>query len=273
MRITIATGPIFPVPAVRGGAVQRLWEGLAREFAKRGHEVTIFAKAYAGQAVDETVDGVRFVRWGGYEQSTSIRRDLVRCLIYTLRAVPHVPRGDVVVANDFWMPAVLPWLKSSAGKVVVNANRFPKKQYWLYGKAAAFAAASAVVARSIKDQQPDAARRTVVVPNAIDEVFLEGTTGRWDNGTTGQRDGRRPVRILYVGRVHPEKGLGLLASALRLMADGMRQTADGRRPDSRGRTGAKADWECVIVGPVAQGEGGGGEAFAADLSGVWRVCR
>ena len=265
MRITIATGPIFPVPAVRGGAVQRLWEGVAREFVKRGHEVTIFAREFPGQPQEETVDGIRYVRRGGYEQSTSIKRDLVQCLIYVLKVARHVPPGDVVVTNDFWMPAVLPWLKSSAGKVVVNANRFPKKQYWLYGKAAAFAAASAVVARSIKDQQPDAARRTVVVPNAIDEVFLEGTTGRWDNGTTGQRDGRRPVRILYVGRVHPEKGLGLLASALRLMADGMRQTADGRRPDSRGRTGAKADWECVIVGPVAQGEGGGGEAFAADL--------
>ena len=66
MKITIATGPIFPVPAVRGGAVQRLWEGLAREFAKRGHEVTIFAREFPGQATEETVDGIRYVRRGGY---------------------------------------------------------------------------------------------------------------------------------------------------------------------------------------------------------------
>lgn len=281
MKITIATGPIFPVPAVRGGAVQRLWEGLAREFVKRGHEVTIFAREFPGQPQEETVDGIRYVRRGGYEQSTSIKRDLVQCLIYALKVARHVPPGDVVVTNDFWIPAVLPWLKSSAGKVVVNANRFPKNQYWLYGKVAAFAAASAVVARSIKDQQPDAARRTVVVPNAIDGVFFEGATGRRDNGTTGQpsprdglqsnqlirddgttgpndqktkglKDDEQTVRILYVGRVHPEKGLGLLAEALRSMEQGA-----GSRE--------RGSWECAIVGPVKQSEGGGGEAFAGEL--------
>ncbi len=141
MKITIATGPIFPVPAVQGGAVQRLWEGLAHEFAKRGHEVTIFAREFPGQPKEQMADGIHYVRWGGYAQSTSIKRDLVMCLLYALRAAWHAPLGDIVVTNDFWMPAVLPWLKGKAGKVVVNANRFPKMQYRLYGKAAAFAAA------------------------------------------------------------------------------------------------------------------------------------
>ena len=134
MKITIATGPIFPVPAVRGGAVQRLWEGLAREFAKRGHEVTIFAREFPGQANEETVDGIRYVRRGGYEQSTSIKRDLVQCLLYALKTARHVPPGDVVVTNDFWMPAVLPWLKPSAGKVVPCLQRFPKNQGRLYSE-------------------------------------------------------------------------------------------------------------------------------------------
>ena len=30
-------------------------------------------------------------------------------------------------------------------------------------------------------------------------------------------------------------------------------------------SGERTDWECVLVGPVAQGEGGGGEAFADEL--------
>jgi glycosyltransferase involved in cell wall biosynthesis len=38
----------------------------------------------------------------------------------------------------------------------------------------------------------------------------------------------------------------------------LRLLADGKRTE-------RADWECVLVGPVAQGEGGGGEAFAAEL--------
>jgi glycosyltransferase involved in cell wall biosynthesis len=300
MKITIATGPIFPVPAVRGGAVQRLWEGLAREFVKRGHEVTIFAREFPGQATNEVVDGIRYVRRDGYAQSTSIKRDLVQCLIYALRTARHVPPGDVVVTNDFWMPAVLPWLKPSVGKVVVNANRFPKKQYWLYSKCAAFAAVSGAVASALREQTPSAASRVAIVPNAVDEVFLEETkrlrdqeTKRpkdeeskrpKDDGTNGQpslrtADGPKAnglrgnqliqetggglgVRILYVGRIHPEKGLGLLAEALRLLAD-----RDQRPKDQKtNRLSAEAaDWECVLVGPVAQGEGGGGEAFAEEL--------
>ena len=62
MKITIATGPIYPVPAVRGGAVRRMWHGLAKEFAKRGHEVTIFARAFPGQPETENRDGIRIVR-------------------------------------------------------------------------------------------------------------------------------------------------------------------------------------------------------------------
>ena len=61
------------------------------------------------------------------------------------------------------------------------------------------------------------------------------------------------MRILYVGRIHPEKGVGLLGQAL----NSMRHTADGIRQE--------VDWECVLVGPVKESEGGGGEAFAEEL--------
>ena len=218
MKITIATGPIFPVPAVRGGAVQRLWEGLAREFAKRGHEVTIFSREFPGQATEETVDGIRYVRRGGYAQSTSIKRDLVQCLLYALKTARHVPPGHVVVTNDFWMPAVLPWLRPSVGKVVPCLQRFPKNQGRLYSKCAALAAVSRAVADAVKAQSPSVADKVVVVPNAIDEVFLKRSVEREVGSMEKGADGARPVRILYVGRIHPEKGLGLLASALRLLA-------------------------------------------------------
>jgi glycosyltransferase involved in cell wall biosynthesis len=253
MRITIATGPIFPVPAVRGGAVQRLWEGLAHEFVTRGHEVTIFARKFPGQASEETVDGIRYVRRGGYEQSTSIKRDLVQCLLYALKTARHVPPGDVVVTNDFWMPAVLPWLKPSAGKVVPCLQRFPKKQGWLYGKCAALAAVSQAVADAVRTQSPSVGSRVVVVPNAVDDAFLK---------PLAPKNVQDRLRILYVGRIHPEKGVALLAGALRLLAD----TDQGPKDQKTKRlSGEAADWECVLVGPVAQSEGGGGEAFAAEL--------
>ena len=285
MKITIATGPIFPVPAIRGGAVQRLWEGLAREFAKRGHEVTIFARKFPGQASEEAVDGIRYVRRGGYAQSTSIKRDLVKCLLYALKTARHVPPGDVVVTNDFWMPAVLPWMKPSAGNVVACLQRFPKNQGFLYGKCVALAAVSQAVADAVKVQSPSVASKVVVVPNAIDEVFLEQTVERGAGSREKEADGirltaegRRPVRILYVGRIHPEKGLGLLANALRVLAARDRKTnrsnneepesaaADGDSvsPVGAGR-GQTKEWECVLVGPVAESQGGGGEAFTERL--------
>jgi glycosyltransferase involved in cell wall biosynthesis len=274
MKITIATGPIFPVPAVRGGAVQRLWEGLAHEFVKRGHEVTIFAREFPGQAKEETVDGIRYVRRGGYAQSTSIKRDLVQCLLYALKTARHVPPGDVVVTNDFWMPAVLPWLKPSAGKVVASIARFPKKQFFLYKKCAAIAPVSGSVAQGIREQTPDIAEKVHTVPNSVDAAFLGPVTAKPD---------RPAVRILFVGRIHPEKGLGLLAEALRLLAERDQRPRDEETkgpqmcespkvasPRSEGEetkrlSGEGAGWECVLVGPVAQGEGGGGEAFAEEL--------
>jgi glycosyltransferase involved in cell wall biosynthesis len=244
MRITICTGPTYPVPAVRGGAVQRLWAGLAREFVTRGHAVTVFAKAYPGQAEAEVVEGVRFLRWGGYEQTTSIARDLVRCLVYALRAAPRVPCGDVVVTNDFWMPVVLPRLRPSAGRVVASINRFPKKQFMLYGGCAAVSPVSESVAAGIRSQTPWLAERVFVVPNCVDAAFL-------DTPEAGEsRGGDRPVRIIFAGRLHPEKGLALLAGALPRVACG--------------------DWECVMVGPVAEAEGGGGAAYAKELREAMR---
>ena len=257
MKITIATGPIFPVPAVRGGAVQRLWEGLAREFAKRGHEVTIFAREFPGQATEETVHGIRYVRRGGYAQSTSIKRDLVQCLLYALKTARHVPPGDVVVTNDFWMPAVLPWLKPSVGNVIPCLQRFPKNQGRLYNKCAALAAVSRAVADAVKAQSPAVAGKVVVVPNAIDEEFLKRSVEHGPWSMEKGADGARPVRILYVGRIHPEKGLMLLANALRLLAARDQRT---KKPKDK-----ELGWECVLVGPVKQSEGGGGEVFAEEL--------
>lgn len=294
MKITIATGPIFPVPTVRGGAAQRVWEGLLPEFVKRGHEVTVFAREFPGQPKEETIMGIRYVRRGGYAQSISIKRDLVQCLIYALKVSRHVPSGDVVVTNDFWMPAVLPWLNAKAGRVIASIARFPKGQFFLYKKCASIAPVSGSVARGIREQTPAIAGKITVVPNCVDAAFLRETKSRVfetargvaegkprDKATKRLKDGGdagQPVRILYVGRIHPEKGLELLADALRLLAGRDQKTnrpkdeesepakADGDSvsPVGAGR-GQTKDWECVLVGPVKESEGGGGEAFAGEL--------
>jgi glycosyltransferase involved in cell wall biosynthesis len=195
---------------------------------------------------------------------------LVQCLLYALKTARHVLPGDVVVTNDFWMPAVLPWLKPSVGNVIPCLQRFPKNQGRLYNKCAALAAVSRAVADAVKAQSPAVAGKVVVVPNAIDEEFLKRRVEHGAGSMEKGAGGARPVRILYVGRIHPEKGLMLLANALRLLAARGEETKRPRAESSRRcevqpRAHQETDWECVLVGPVTQGEGGGGEAFAEEL--------
>ncbi len=239
MRITIATGPNYPVPPLQGGAVQRVWEGLGEEFSKRGHKVTIVARAYEEQPELETRNNVRYIRWGGYSQSLSIWKDLVRNLFYSLGALRRLPEADILVTNDFWLSPLAGLKGRKVGRIVVNANRFPKGQYFLYRKAACIVAASSEIARNIVAQTPSCAARTTMVHNPINTFqFIPESTELIEDTMK---------RILYVGRIHPEKGIHLLVGAFNHLANqfpGLKLT---------------------IVGPSKQSQGGGGGAFLNSL--------
>jgi len=232
-----------------------MWHGLAKEFAKRGHEVTILARAYPGQPAHENSDGIRILRWGGYDQGTNLRADLLRCLWYAVRAAGKLPEGDVVVTNDFWMPVFAARRKGKSGKVVINANRFPKGQYGLYGGADLIAAASGAVAQAIETQTPKLKDKIRVLPNPADEAFLRG------EGVKGLRgSGTGALTILYVGRIHPEKGLDVLLEAWE------------RLGEMRMKMKIKTEVRLKIVGPYRKEQGGGGveyfEALKQKAEGV-----
>ena len=245
MRITIATGPLLPVPALRGGAIPRMWLGLAREFARHGHEVCIFARRFPGQPDDEVDGGVRFLRVGGFDQGRSIALDIFKDLAYALRAVWRLPEADILITNDFWLPVLAGALRRGAGRIVVNANRFPKGQYFLYRGADRIAAASSAVRDAIAAQAPVLRDRIRVFPNPVDTKFM------YPDESVRAVD---PRILLYVGRLHPEKGVHLLARAFAKVAP------------------RRADWRLRVVGPWKAEEGGGGEAYLqvlkATLEGV-----
>ena len=44
MRITIAQGAFLPVPPKRGGAIEKAFHALAREFAANGHYCELYLK-------------------------------------------------------------------------------------------------------------------------------------------------------------------------------------------------------------------------------------
>lgn len=240
MRITVATGPLLPVPALRGGAIARMWHGLAGEFARRGHDVCIVARRFPGQPDREVAGGIRFLRTGGIAQGRWVALDLLKGFFDSGLTARRLPQADILVTNDFWLPVFAP---RTAGRIVVNANRAPKGQYFLYRGAARIAAASGAVRDAIALQTPTLAERIRVFPNPIDTRIMCSD----DSPATPAAP-----TLLFVGRLHPEKGVHLLAEAFARTA----LCRDG--------------WRLRLVGPWKQSDGGGGEAYVQRLRDLLR---
>lgn len=235
MKISIVTGPWFPVPTLQGGAVPRRWQGVAEQFAAMGHQVTIVCRSYPGQPQQEIINGVRYLRHSGFPQSRSITWDLIKDLAYALLVLPVLPRADILVINDFWLPVFAATLRPNAGRVVVNAARFPKGQYHLYASADRFVAPSKAIQDAIAKQYPPANSRLRVIPNPIDtRVFYPPISPRL---------AKEDKTILYVGRVHPEKGIHLLLDAFAILSKQFPKV------------------KLQILGPFKQNQGGGGESY------------
>jgi len=237
MNITICTGPSFPVPPLQGGAMCRLWLGLAREFVQRGHPTTIYSRAYPGLPDEEELDGITILRRGGFPQQSASWKNLTLDFFYALRHAPGLPTADITVFNDFWLPALAPRLNRQLGKTVISANRFPKHQYPLYRNISLVVPCSAAIHRNILAQSPFPPGRLVTIHNPVEEHFL-------DHFPPKDRD---PGKILFVGRIHPEKGLELLLPAFRILNE--------KHPQA----------SLTIVGPHDPASGGGGESFFRKL--------
>lgn len=235
MKITLLQGAFLPVPALRGGAVEKMWAALGQEFAARGHEVTHVSRRCDGLAADETLLGVRHRRVRGFDRPRKLAVSLGLDLIYTWRAARRSPDADVIVTNTFWAPVLL---RRRHGAIYVDVQRMPRGQLKLYGKAARLRANSSSVAAAILAEVPTAGSRVRMIPNPL--PFTAGQGVDWT---------RKNKTFLFVGRLHPEKGIELLLKAWALC----RQRRE------------LVDWQLEIVGPVRESEGGGGEKWASDL--------
>lgn len=237
MRIAIVTGFFLPVPAIRGGASEKAWYGLARIFALDGHHVTFVSRGAPGLASGEEIAGVNHVRVAGFDHTRKLPVNLVLDLIWGVRVARVLPRGDVVICNSVTLPVWLHRAKPSAGKVAVMMGRAPKGQVAFYGGVARIYAPSSFVAGQIRSK--GAAERTRVIGYPID----------WSLHARSARQSGSPVIVGFVGRLHPEKGLALLIRAASLLA------ARKELPH----------WRLRIAGPDRVGEGGGGERWIAAL--------
>lgn len=236
MKITIVQGAFLPVPPLMGGAVEKIWAALGAEFARRGHEVTHISRLCRDLPREETRGGVHHLRVPGFDAPRSLVLLKGLDLLYSLRVLPVLPRADILVTHTFWLPILA--RTARWGRLYVHAARYPKGQMRFYAHAARLQTVSSPVREAILREVPGLAAKVCCIPNP-----LPGEVS-----SLPPRPGEREKRILYVGRIHPEKGIGLLLDAWALIPEAER-----------------AGWSLEFVGPAEAKYGGGGENFLAGL--------
>lgn len=235
MRITIVQGAFLPVPPIMGGAVEKVWQGLGREFAARGHEVLHLSRRHPRLPHEETAAGVRHLRVSGFAQPRSLVALKLKDLLFSLAVRRRLPPADILVSNTFWLPLVA--RRPDRGRLVVHVARFPRGQMRYYRHAACLQTVTNTVARAIEAELGAGPRpRVTVIPYPISH-----RSARLPDPL------ERTPTVLYTGRLHPEKGLELLLFAWRRAAP--------HRPG----------WRLRIVGPWRAEHGGGGPDFLALL--------
>jgi glycosyltransferase involved in cell wall biosynthesis len=235
LHITIVQGPYFPVPALLGSGVEKMWHGLGLEFVRRGHKVVHLSRRFPSLPQSECVHGVEHRRLKSFDAPKSKLMYRGLDAIYSLRAWKALPPGaDVVITNCMWLPIFLRTRKY--GALYVHVARYPKGQMWLYRHAARIQTVSAPMAEAIKAELGVSQSRVRVIPPFVDKV-----------SSNDYRDKRARNRtVLYVGRLHPEKGVHLLISAFARIS--------------------LPDWRLVIVGSYRSEHGGGSEEYFRDLT-------
>ena len=237
MKITIALGPFQPLPPAGFGAVEKVWLELARVFTRRGHEVVIIGKRGTNISQSAEWEGMRVIPLRGFEATGHMGIDLLKDFLYALMMVFNVPRSDVVVTNSFWTPVVLAPFKFWKGRIIGHVARFPKRQMWLYRGADVLQAISSAVAQAIYEQTPGVRNKVRILGYPVDvSVFAPGPAGI-----------KRDRSVVYVGRIHPEKGVHLLVAAFRRVSEQV--------PDAT----------LEIIGPVVEQQGGGGNTYLQEL--------
>ena len=239
MKITIVLGAFFPVPPLFGGAVEKVWFALAQEFVRQGHSVVQISCTNPALPAEEETEGVRHLRVRGYTQPSSVVRLKWRDLLYSLRVRRILPPADILVTNSFWLPLLV--RQENRGRIYVHVARGPRGQMRWYWRAARLQTVSRAIAQQIIAEAPRLAPKVSVIPNPL-ALPLESLPEK-------EREGK----ILYVGRIHPEKGIELLLRAIRLLPAELRSC-----------------WKIRLVGPHEVEYGGGGESFLRKMQALGR---
>lgn len=233
MKIVILQGAFLPVPPILGGAVEKVWFKIGKEFAAAGHDVIHISKRASSLPSTEVIERVKHVRIRGFETPSGMFKLKMLDLLYTINSLRVIPAdADIIITNTFWAPVFI--ARKKRRNVYVDVQRMPKGQLRFYRKAARLRANSSSVSSAILEElKTDKLNQVIMIPNPLPFDIAEEIDYREKQNV-----------ILYTGRVHPEKGLDLLIRAFR-------ETAPG--------------WTLKIVGPWEVRAGGGGGEYLNEL--------
>jgi glycosyltransferase involved in cell wall biosynthesis len=238
MRITILQGAFLPVPPLRGGAMEKLWFELGKQFSNQGHTVFHVSRSFPGMPDEEKIEHVQHLRIKGYDTPANGLHLKALDFFYSWRAFHVLPRADILITNTFWMPILAAGCQRRVGLIMVDVNRMPKGQMRLFGQSARLRAPSRAVQHAIAREAPRLASRIDLIPNPISLLPSHSASENYS----------REQVILYCGRLHPEKGINLLIQAYTLACE-------------QGLSG----WSLRLVGPADKAAGGGGQSWLEEL--------
>ena len=242
MKITILHGAFLPVPAIRGGAIVKAWDALGQEFVRAGNEVTQISRRCDGLAEEEWISGVRHLRVDGYDCAQNPILLKLKEFFYVWRVKKVLPSADILVTHAFWAPILINQKKY--GKMYVHVGRYPKGQFKFYSTAARFQVPTKAIEKALKSEIPHRARSISVLPYPLD----------WKVDTM-EDFSERPQNILYLGRIHAEKGILQLVNAFKNIS----------LADRKG-------WKLLIRGPWRAEQGGGGENYLSKVTNAIQDC-
>lgn len=240
MKITIVMGFFLPMPPSAGGAIEKSWHRLTQIIAQRGHEVMIISRHWPDYPVEEFIGGVRHLRLPGFDHKRSLWINLLCDFIWSWRVFRNLPQADIIALNTVSLACWLGRLRPRAGRVIAMPGRMPKGQFKLYRNLARILVPSAPV------------RDAVIAERSSWAPYIRTTGYPIDFQSLAKRDpvsdAHDHVNLLYVGRIHREKGVELLIEASRRLSKQ-----------------ALPPWKAVICGPADIARGGSGEKYLNEL--------
>ena len=235
MKISIITSPFGGVPPNAIGAVEKRFYDVGQVFYERGHDVSFYCCS-GGENGKGT-----YIHILGYKRSRKLWIDLIKDFFYSLNVLWALKRTDILIINTFWCPILLAFFRKKYKKSFYSVARFPKGQFRFYRYIDGFICPSRHIQKALLQEKPSLASKSIVIPNPVNtEIFTSKNVHKVND----------KIEIIYTGRVHPEKGLHILAMAysqLCLEFDNLTLT---------------------IVGAQSYADGGGGDDYITQLNTI-----